>query len=491
MTQQARPFAVAPTPPRHSQAIDVTYGRLVVGVVFSAIFTVTCLAAAIGEFFAGMASTEPATESVIDDWHIWVSHAVPPKELIFSSLFAIAFIAAAAVTFEIIGALLSVSPTRSVLARYRPKTRTQATKGARVRVTVLIPAHNEESSLPVTLSALELQTRKPDRVIVVSDNSSDLTSTIPVQFGYECFETHGNEHKKGGALNQVLAQVLPESEPIDVILVMDADTSLGSRFIEVAAKQLEDDPELTAVGGVFFGENGHGLIGQFQRNEYARYSLQIRNRRGRVFVLTGTATMFRAEALLDIAAARGVYIPGEPGRVYDTAALTEDNELTLALKSLGATMTSPRECTVTTELMPTWRNLWVQRQRWQRGALENLSAYGFTRATLRYWGQQVGIGYGAVALNASLALMFITICSVDHWIWFPFWLVIGLIFVAERVITAWSGGWKARLLALALFPELFYDVYLQVVFIKCLLDIFLHKEPRWGHVQHSEIVDNS
>jgi len=158
---------------------------------------------------------------------------------------------------------------------------------------------------------------------------------------------------------------------------MDADTSLGPRFIEVAARHLEDDPELAAVGGVFYGEPGSGLIGQFQRNEYTRYSLQIRQRRGRVFVLTGTATMFRAEALLDVAAARGVFIPGEPGKVYDTAALTEDNELTLALKSLGATMMSPAECYVVTEIMPTWRNLWKQRQRWQRGALENLGAYGY------------------------------------------------------------------------------------------------------------------
>ena len=37
-------------------------------------------------------------------------------------------------------------------------------------------------------------------------------------------------------------------------------------------------------------------------------------------------------------------IPGPPGKVYDTLALTEDNELTLALKSLGARMTSPPQC---------------------------------------------------------------------------------------------------------------------------------------------------
>ena len=62
----------------------------------------------------------------------------------------------------------------------------------------------------------------------------------------------------------------------------------------------------------------------------------------------------------------------------------------------------------------------------------------------------------------------------------------GLIFVAERVITVWRGGWKARLLAAALFPELAYDVFLQVVFVKCLFDIALAKRTTWGHVQHLE-----
>ena len=261
-------------------------------------------------------------------------------------------------------------------------------------------------------------------------------------------------------------------------------TFLAPRFIEVGAARLDEDAELTSVGGVFYGEDGHGLIGQFQRNEYTRYFRQIQARHGRVFVLTGTATMFRARALLDVAAGRGIFIPGATGQVYDTAALTEDNELTLALKTLGATMASPSECRVTTELMPTWRNLWVQRQRWQRGALENLSAYGITRATLRYWGQQIGIAYGAIALWLALLLMIVTVLAVDNWIWFPFWLVIGLIFVIERVATVWRGGWKARLLAVVLLPELGYDVFLQIVFYKCLIDIVLARRPSWGHVHH-------
>ena len=49
-------------------------------------------------------------------------------------------------------------------------------------------------------------------------------------------------------------------------------------------------------------------------------------------------------ALKAVADSRGTLIPGPPGQVYDTLAMTEDNEMTLALKSLGAKMVSPMQC---------------------------------------------------------------------------------------------------------------------------------------------------
>lgn len=478
-------FTVPPAVPATRGRPEAFYARVVVLVVVAAVASVASVAYVVTRTFAVERQAVPTQEWFIGSWGVLVSGERPPEQLVAYALFGMAIIAFTAVTFEVITALMTISPRRRYLETLRDAGRLLPQPGHRVRVTVVIPAHDEEATLPTTLTALAQQTRLPDRVIVVADNCSDRTVAIAREMGHEAFETVGNAHKKGGALNQVLSRILPVSGPDDVILVMDADTSLGPRFIEVASHQLEDDPELAAVGGVFYGEPGHGILGQFQRNEYTRYSLQIRQRRGRVFVLTGTATMFRAEALLDVAAARGVYIPGEPGQVYDTAALTEDNELTLALKSLGATMMSPAECYVVTEIMPTWRNLWKQRQRWQRGALENLGAYGFTVATLRYWGQQLGIGYGTVALNSALLLMLITFLAIDTWIWFPFWTVIGAIFLAERVITAWRGGWRARVLAALLLPELAYDVFLQVVFVNCLWNISLGRQARWGHVTHS------
>lgn len=135
--------------------------------------------------------------------------------------------------------------------------------------------------------------------------------------------------------------------------------------------------------------------------------------------------------------------------------------------------------------MPTWGDLWRQRQRWQRGALENIGTYGITSATSRYWIQQSAIGYGTVALSAFILLMVITLlCGVLAF--FPFWAAVGGIFWLERVTTVWRAGWKARGLAALLFVELGYDMFLQAVYVKSLVDIATGQAREWNHVADSQ-----
>jgi len=363
--------------------------------------------------------------------------------------------------------------------------RTEGVFAGPVTVTVLIPAHDEEASLPQTLASLVDQPRPPERIVVIADNCTDATVQVARRAGVEVVETVANTQKKAGALNQVLREVLPGQGDNDVVMVVDADTRLDPGFLEEAVAQFTADRALMAVGGLFYGEEGAGVLGQFQRNEYSRYSRDIRRRRGRVFVLTGTASMFRPAALRTVAEQRGTSLPGTPGDVYDTAALTEDNELTIALKSLGALMISPAACTVVTEVMPTWRALWRQRLRWQRGALENLAAYGLTPTTLRYWSQQLGIGYGVMALAAYGLLCAVTVLSVDRWVWFPFWMGMGVLFAVERVVTVWAGGWRARGLAALLLPELVFAAFLDVVYVRGVVDILLGRRAGWNHVVHT------
>ena len=78
-----------------------------------------------------------------------------------------------------------------------------------LRLTVLIPAHNESVTIGATLDSLWGQTRPPENVIVVADNCTDDTADIARQRGAEVFTTIGNREKKAGALNQALAECSP------------------------------------------------------------------------------------------------------------------------------------------------------------------------------------------------------------------------------------------------------------------------------------------
>lgn len=354
------------------------------------------------------------------------------------------------------------------------------------QITVVIPAHNEESALPATLAALQEQSRVPDRVLVVADNCADRTADVARAAGCMVLESRGNRGRKAGALNQALGRLLPALSGRDLVLIMDADTRLSPDFIQFAAGVLEEDPDVCAVGGVFVGDERPGVLAQLQRNEFVRYARQLASRRGRVFVLTGTATLFRPGALEEVASRRGVTLPGTRGKVYAETAITEDNELTLALKSLGAYVLSPSECRVTTETMPTLSTLWTQRLRWQQGALENLNDYGLRPSTARYWMQQWGLAYGSIALPLSLAALLVTPIVVGQWVLLPFWLIVTGAFSLERGLTAWDTGWRGRVIAFSLVPEILYSLFLQACFVKGLAGMMASRDMDWGHLTPAE-----
>jgi biofilm PGA synthesis N-glycosyltransferase PgaC len=429
---------------------------------------------------------EQPTEGVLFGiWRVFYDTEMPSPRVLLAAVGVALLLAAGVAALErrlTTHARRSEDPERMPLAPKLVMAETRGRYAGPVTITVLIPAHNEEACISDTLASLQSQSVPPARIVVVADNCTDGTVRLAREAGVDVFETVDNRHKKAGGLNQALREVLPALGDNDCVMVMDADTTLDAGFLEGATRRLTDDRALMAVGGLFYGEQGSGLIGQFQRNEYTRYQRDLRRRRGRVFVLTGTASVFRPRALRAVAEERGANLPGIPGDVYDTVALTEDNELTIALKCLGALMISPRECTVVTEVMPSWRALWNQRLRWQRGALENLGAYGLRPQTFRYWMQQLGIGYGVIALGSYLALILLMVLATSTWVWFPFWIGIGLVFTVERVVTVWQGGWRARLLGLSLFPELFYAMFLNVVYVKGVWDLSLARQATWKHV---------
>lgn len=152
-------------------------------------------------------------------------------------------------------------PSRLPLSPRRVMAETRGVFAGPVTVTVLIPAHNEEDRLGATLASLAEQVPPPDRVVVVADNCTDDTVGVAERMGAEVFETVDNVHKKAGGLNQALKKLLPEQGDNDLVMVMDADTVLDQGFLAEAVRRMTDDRALMSIGGLFYGEDGAGLIG--------------------------------------------------------------------------------------------------------------------------------------------------------------------------------------------------------------------------------------
>ncbi|MEU2992559.1 glycosyltransferase family 2 protein [Streptomyces griseoincarnatus] len=350
----------------------------------------------------------------------------------------------------------------------------------RPRIIALIPARNEHERIAAAIAGLQAQTRVPDEIITVTNNCTDdyATARAARDAGAAVLDLHGVVGKKAGALNYALDEVLPDLDDQDLILIQDADTVLVEDFVEHAAAAMRR--KVGAVGGVFYGEPGGGLLGQLQRMEYQRYAWEISRRGGRATVLTGTASLFRVRVLREIRAARREgRLPGGTS-YYTLASLTEDDEITKAVKTLGYRTMSPAGCRVTTEVMPTLPKLWAQRMRWQRGALENLRTYGVTKVTARYYGQQIMMGLGALAFALYLALVAWQLVLFGSLAYSPFWTAIGAIFIVEKVVSIWAMGWRARALAAVLVVELAYDLFQHAVYFRALADLVLRREERWA-----------
>jgi cellulose synthase/poly-beta-1,6-N-acetylglucosamine synthase-like glycosyltransferase len=98
------------------------------------------------------------------------------------------------------------------------------------RVGVIVPAHNESSTIFATIQHIRMQLRPHDRLLVVADNCSDDTAMIAAGAGAEVIERHDSERiGKGYALHFGLRHL--SEDPPDVVLIIDADCTLSDAAI--------------------------------------------------------------------------------------------------------------------------------------------------------------------------------------------------------------------------------------------------------------------
>lgn len=105
------------------------------------------------------------------------------------------------------------------------------------KVSIIIPARNEEKNLPYLLESLKKQAYKPDEVIVVDDFSSDRTGEIARQYGVKVIQNaplpDGWTGKNWAVWNGFL------NSSGDLLIFLDADVRLAPRALEALVKTRE------------------------------------------------------------------------------------------------------------------------------------------------------------------------------------------------------------------------------------------------------------
>ncbi len=105
------------------------------------------------------------------------------------------------------------------------------------RVSVIIPARNEEGNLPYLLASLQKQTFRPYEIIVVDDFSSDGTREVAREYGAKVIESIGLPDGWTGK-NWALWNGYLQSSG-DIFVFLDADVRLAPGALEALLKARE------------------------------------------------------------------------------------------------------------------------------------------------------------------------------------------------------------------------------------------------------------
>ena len=138
-------------------------------------------------------------------------------------------------------------------------TRAQPTlAGARPRVAVLVPAHNESTLIVATLEGLRAQLQAGDRMLVVADNCSDDTAALARAAGAEVIERSNSQQRgKGYALDFGVRHLAADAP--EVLIIVDADCQVGEGAIERLAVCCNQSGRPTQALYLMHAPQGSGL----------------------------------------------------------------------------------------------------------------------------------------------------------------------------------------------------------------------------------------
>lgn len=126
---------------------------------------------------------------------------------------------------------------------------------------IIIPAHNEEAFIGLTLQSLLEQTVLPSKIVVVNDNSTDKTGEIVMAFAEKnptislINKTSEAIHLPGSKVIQAFQKGLETvDDNYDFIVKADSDLIFPSNYFETIITHFESDAQIGMVGGFAYIE---------------------------------------------------------------------------------------------------------------------------------------------------------------------------------------------------------------------------------------------
>jgi cellulose synthase/poly-beta-1,6-N-acetylglucosamine synthase-like glycosyltransferase len=277
---------------------------------------------------------------------------------------------------------------------------------APLRVTAIVPAYNEQTTIANCLEGMSRQTYPHFDVLVVDDGSTDATSEV-AQAAVDSIDgrvpmtvTRKGNGGKASALNYGVLMT-----PSDVIVCVDADSQLAPDAIERIVEPFAD-PQVGAVGGLVKVANQRTMLGRQQAMEYIS-GLALQRAAfaelDSIQVLSGALSGFRRSTLKSFGG-------------YSRDTIVEDFDITLAVHAAGHRVVLHPEAVAYTEGPLNMSDLRKQRYRWTYGGFQVLAKY---RGSL-FTGDQgllsrIGLPYFAVFpwFDVLVSLLFFTTLGVS------------------------------------------------------------------------------
>jgi len=255
------------------------------------------------------------------------------------------------------------------------------TKPRHATISCIIPCYNEQDTIADVLRSLLAQTRLPDVIHVIINNTDDDTPEIARSFegrhtrsvkGEEFVTTvhvhdmGANPDKKVGALNYGYFL----SRGYDFILGVDGDTTLARDCVERLELEMTDDPRIGGLSAVYTFDKSKfkGLMARFlvagQRAQFAAFNMDNLLRGRNMAVLGGQCSLFSIRALESVMIRHHQQAPW----VRDSE--VEDSKLSLQIKDAGFSTKISATARAYVGPMTNLRALHGQQVKWNFGAID-------------------------------------------------------------------------------------------------------------------------